>query len=78
MSCLVGYSRAPCTDKNECTDDSNDCDANATYADTDGSFTCTCNEGFDRSGDVFTNIDECAPKNADKKFLLHPYGIVEL
>ena len=46
-TCLVGYSGTPCTDNNECTNDTNNCDANTTCTNTDGSFTCSCNEGFE-------------------------------
>ena len=56
----------PVADNNECTDDTNNCDANASYTNTDGSFMYTCNEGFEGSGDVCTNINECAPENTDK------------
>ena len=45
-----------CVDIDECSDSAlNNCDPNATCANTDGDFTCTCNAGF--SGDGIT----CAP-----------------
>ena len=44
----------------------NNCDENASCANTDGSFTCTCNPGFEGEGDVCTNIDECSTEDADR------------
>ena len=34
----------------ECTDGADDCDENAQCIDTPGSFTCTCNTGYDGDG----------------------------
>ena len=34
------------TDINECSEGTDDCDINSDCADTDGSFTCTCREGY--------------------------------
>ncbi len=40
------------SDINECTDNSHNCDANATCTNTAGGFTCACNTGY--SGDGIT------------------------
>ena len=37
-------------DTNECTLGTDNCDANAACADTEGSFTCTCNPGYEGDG----------------------------
>ena len=36
------------------------CHVNATCSDTDGNYTCACNEGFDGDGFTCEDIDECA------------------
>ena len=38
------------TDIDECTDMSNDCDPNASCANSPGNFTCTCNSGYTGNG----------------------------
>ena len=35
---------------NECSNNTDDCDVNADCADTDGSFACTCREGYSGNG----------------------------
>ena len=54
---LTGYSGdAPdCTDDDECTANTDNCDENATCTNTAGSFTCTCKDNF--TGDGIT----CGP-----------------
>ena len=37
-------------DINECNEGTDDCDMNADCNDTDGSFTCTCREGYSGNG----------------------------
>ena len=37
-------------DINECSNNTDDCDVNADCSDTDGSFTCTCREGYSGNG----------------------------
>ena len=38
------------SDNNECTDGTNNCHANGTCTNTDGSFTCACNTGYSGNG----------------------------
>jgi len=69
-SCSAGYllnaDNKACDNINECTANTDTCDANALCADTDGSYTCTCNDGYSDTSGVgnpegrsCTNIDEC-------------------
>ena len=44
-------------DVDECTDETDNCDANAACTNTDGSFTCACNTGY--SGDGTTDGTAC-------------------
>ncbi len=48
-----------CTDVDECADNTDNCDANATCANTPGGFTCTCNTGYSGTGVMCADIDEC-------------------
>ena len=45
------------SDVNECSLGTHDCAAEATCTDTDGSYTCTCNTGYDGDG------TDCLSKN---------------
>ena len=50
-----------CEDINECTTDTDDCDANAACANTAGSHTCTCDPGYHGTGESCTAYEgECA------------------
>ncbi|MFT7625932.1 MAG: hypothetical protein ACI9WU_005124, partial [Myxococcota bacterium] len=50
-----------CLDLDECAGegDGNNCDANATCANTDGDFGCTCDAGYEGDGVACTDLDEC-------------------
>ena len=49
-----------CIDINECaSSDNNNCHNNATCTNTDGSFSCACDTGYDGNGVNCTDIDEC-------------------
>jgi hypothetical protein len=59
--CKAGYDVAPndpkkCVDVDEC--DDAPCDAHATCANTDGSFTCTCDAGYSGDGETCA-VNEC-------------------
>ena len=56
-------SKAPsqCVDVDECAEDQDTCDANATCTNVPGSFECTCNPGYMGQGQVCTNTDDCSP-----------------
>ncbi|MEZ4328374.1 MAG: EGF domain-containing protein [Polyangiales bacterium] len=65
-TCAAGYtgdgraSGSRCTNINECDNDEDNCASDATCTDTQGSFTCACNEGFEGNGEVCTDVDECS------------------
>jgi len=50
---LFGYG---CVDDDECSLETDDCDANATCTNTSGSFTCSCDQGFYGDGKVCNAI----------------------
>ena len=43
-------------DVDECSDNSHNCDTQATCANTIGSFTCTCNDGYEGDGTTCSGI----------------------
>ncbi|XP_035678059.1 uromodulin-like isoform X1 [Branchiostoma floridae] len=47
-------------DVDECADGTDNCHAQATCTNTDGSFTCDCTEGYSGNGVNCTDVDECA------------------
>ncbi|MEK6677073.1 MAG: FG-GAP-like repeat-containing protein [Planctomycetota bacterium] len=55
----VLFNNLMCTDDDECTLGTHDCDVNATCTNTPGSFTCACNSGYQGDGFVCTLIDLC-------------------
>lgn len=48
------------SDVNECEEGTHDCDANAQCTNTQGSYTCACNDGYSGDGKSCTDKDECA------------------
>ncbi len=46
------------SDNNECADGTNNCHANATCTNTDGSFTCACNTGYSGNGVTCTGTQK--------------------
>ena len=49
--CSDGYGGTSCQDINECDGGTNPCGENSTCTNTDGSFTCACNNGFSGTDD---------------------------
>jgi len=54
-----------CADQDECTLETDDCDANAACTNTAGSFTCACDEGYSGDGVTCTDDDECTLETDD-------------
>ena len=48
-----------CVDRNECTNGEHNCDEHAQCTNTDGSYTCTCNDGWEGDGFSCIDVDEC-------------------
>jgi hypothetical protein len=62
----TGYDGEFCeTDLDECEGEVILCDINATCENTDGSYTCICDDGWEGDGTTCTDIDECATGNGD-------------
>ncbi len=61
-ACPTGYAplNGACADVDECALGTAACAAEATCANTTGSYTCTCKAGFTGDGKTCTDIDECA------------------
>jgi len=60
-ACPDGYTGTLCElNVNECATGDHDCDGNATCADTDGSYVCTCKAGWQGDGTSCVNVNECA------------------
>eukprot|EP00286_Rhodomonas_abbreviata_P007346 CAMPEP_0181316572 /NCGR_PEP_ID=MMETSP1101-20121128/15968_1 /TAXON_ID=46948 /ORGANISM="Rhodomonas abbreviata, Strain Caron Lab Isolate" /LENGTH=892 /DNA_ID=CAMNT_0023423831 /DNA_START=127 /DNA_END=2806 /DNA_ORIENTATION=- len=57
----AGFGAVPAEDEDECELETHNCDPDATCANTEGSFTCTCNRGFHSDGEYScVDNEECA------------------
>ncbi|MEK6799202.1 MAG: EGF domain-containing protein [Planctomycetota bacterium] len=61
----AGANGVSCTDIDECTLGTDNCDLNASCANTQGSFTCACNAGYSGNGVTCAEIDECLTSPCD-------------
>ncbi|XP_078597688.1 signal peptide, CUB and EGF-like domain-containing protein 3 [Branchiostoma floridae x Branchiostoma japonicum] len=52
-------------DVDECSDGTDNCDADATCYNTPGSFSCICNDGFGGDGLTCNDVDECSNNEHD-------------
>lgn len=52
-----------CENIDECTAGTSPCDSNAVCEDTQGSYNCACNSGYQGDGKTCTELDECAVSN---------------
>eukprot|EP00736_Rhodelphis_marinus_P000713 Rmarinus@m.19555 len=58
--CPSGYIADSCADIDECANNAHQCAFEATCKNLEGSYSCTCNEGYDGDGFFCEDIDECA------------------
>ncbi|XP_071153468.1 uncharacterized protein [Mytilus edulis] len=66
-NCPLGYNitdNEKCEDINECLDGTDNCPANSSCTNTDGSFTCNCLAGFRKVGSECQDIDECTERTS--------------
>ena len=65
--CSDGYNGTgkTCTDIDECSGDTHNCNENAKCSNTAPGFNCTCKSGWRGDGVVCTNIDECLADSCD-------------
>ncbi|XP_078603390.1 uncharacterized protein LOC144877356 [Branchiostoma floridae x Branchiostoma japonicum] len=54
------YDRIPIPDVDECAGGTDNCHAQATCTNTEGSFSCVCGSGYSGDGVACTDVDECA------------------
>jgi hypothetical protein len=61
-SCKSGFEGdgVICTDIDECAEGLDNCAADATCTNVEGTFTCACEDGFEGDGVICADIDECA------------------
>ena len=68
-ACPEGFVNDPdtgqCTDVDECSEETDDCSADATCSNTIGSYSCACNFGFAGDGVTCTDLQECAGEVVD-------------
>jgi len=60
--CINGFQlndEGACVDIDECATETDTCDVNADCGNTKGGYLCTCHTGYEGSGHVCTDIDEC-------------------
>ena len=49
-----------CEDVDECAENSDNCDANASCTNSAGTFSCACNDGYSGDGVSCADLNECA------------------
>ena len=63
-------------DIDECELDTDNCDVNANCTDTDGSFNCTCNQGYEGDGVNCTGTYVCVSATID--YLMVQHNLTEI